>query len=158
MEAMGHIQAQPLARRLTHPVHHTALDYWMQCRGSAGGIPGRQDIDPLDIPCLLPWVSLVDVHRRAGLLKFRQRLLGTAVVAMRGRDTTGLWFDEIYEPSKLAQLQSALSGVVQTARPDVIRDDLCDIGKPHRTIFSLILPLAADRHRVDMLMAVSHYT
>lgn len=157
MEAMGHILAHPLERRLTHPVHHMALDYWMQCRAAAGGTPGRQDIDPLDIPGLLPWVSLVDVHRRAGGLKFRQRLIGTAVVAMREHDSTGLWFDDIYGPAKLALLQSALTGVVQTARPDVIRDNLCDIGKPHRTICSLILPLATDRRQVDMLMAVSHY-
>ena len=156
MEPMGHILAHPLERRLTHAVHHMALDYWLQCRRSAGGTPGRQDIDPLDIPGLLPWVTLVDVHRRDGGLRFRQRLVGTAVVAMRERDSTGMWFDEVYGPEKLAFLQPALAAVVQTAQPDVIRDNLRDIGKPHRNMYTLILPLAADRRRVDMLMAVSH--
>lgn len=142
---------------MTHPVHHLALDYWLNCRRSVGGTPGRQDIDPIDIPGLLPWVSLIDMEQLSGGLRFRHRLVGTAVVAMRDHDTTGLWLDEFHGPGTLATLQPALAAVVRTAEPDVVRASLRDIGKPHRTICSLILPLAADRRQVDMLMAVSHY-
>lgn len=157
MGPMGHILTHPVERQLTHPIHRKALAYWRECRRLAGGIPGRQDIDPVDIPGLLRWVNLVEVHRRPGGLAFRHRLVGTGIVEVRNSDSTGLWFHELYDPAKLARLQPALEEVAQTGEPALISEDLGDIGKPHRTMSSLVMPLASDRRRVDMLLVVSQY-
>lgn len=154
---MQYILTHPLDRRLTHPVHHAALGYWVECGRRVDGTPGRQDIDPIDIPEILPWVSLIDVHRQSDGLTFRHRLVGTAVVEMRNRDSTGLWFHETYGPETLARAQPALAAIVETAEPDLVHEDLRDIGRPYRTLSSLVLPLASDRRRVDMLMALSQY-
>jgi hypothetical protein len=154
---MGHIPTNPLERRLRHPPHQSALAYWADRCRSVGGTPGRRDIDPLDIPELLPWVNLVDVFRRANGLAFRHRLVGTAIVEMWNRDSTGLWFHELYAPEKMARVQPALEEAVLSARPRLVHDDLGEIGKPYWSLTSLVLPLASDRRNVDMLMLVSQY-
>ncbi len=51
-------------------------------------MPSRADLDPVDIPKLLPDICLVDVVPDAR--KYVYRLIGTNECAMRGRDPTGL--------------------------------------------------------------------
>ena len=52
--------------------HLDLYRYWLKKRGS-GAMPSRSDIDPADIPALLPYVSLV--HKVGG--EFRFRLVGS---------------------------------------------------------------------------------
>lgn len=142
---------------MTHPVHVMALAYWMRCRRLTGQVPGRKDIDPLEIPRLLPWVNLVDVHRQPDGLTFRHRLVGTGIVDAWDRDSTGHWFHELYEPRKMARMQPVLEQVVRIGEPTLLHDDLREVGKPYRTASSLVMPLASDGRIVDMLMTVSQY-
>jgi hypothetical protein len=39
------------------------LEYWESVRPVGGGLPGRQHIDPVAIPELLPWLWMLDVER-----------------------------------------------------------------------------------------------
>lgn len=57
------------------------LEYWRSKRGSRL-MPARADIDPIEIPTLLPIIGLVDVLD--GGARFRFRLLGTEVVDAAG--------------------------------------------------------------------------
>ena len=50
-------------------------------------MPSRADLDPVDIPKLLPDICLVDVVPDAR--RYVYRLIGTNECAMRGRDPTG---------------------------------------------------------------------
>ena len=68
--------------------------YWCSIHPPSGGLPGRQHVDPVDIPMLLPWLWLVDVHREP--LRFKHRLVGTEHVRVMRRDPTGLWLDEAH--------------------------------------------------------------
>jgi hypothetical protein len=68
--------------------------YWRSIRPQAGGLPGRQHLDPADITDLLPYLWLLDVQREP--LRLRYRLVGTAIVRMVGRDFTGAWIDEAH--------------------------------------------------------------
>lgn len=154
---MGQILGEPLERRLTHPLHRAAHAYWCRLGGPGGMLPGRQDIDPLDIPYLLPWVNLVEVHRLADRLLFRHRLVGTGIVEMSDGDHTGRWLHDIQRAEQLARLQRGYEAVIRTGEPDLLHDDLRDLGKPHWTRASLILPLASNHQRVDMLMIVTQY-
>jgi hypothetical protein len=60
--------------------------YWCSKRPSAGAWPSREAIDPLDIPQLLPYLMLVEIH---GPDRFFFRLVGTNVA--RGIDPTGTY-------------------------------------------------------------------
>ena len=53
------------------------LSYWDSIRHGKS-MPGRQDIDPGDIPAMLPFVFLVDVVDEGD--DFRYRLVGTDIV------------------------------------------------------------------------------
>src|SRR5258706_10751243 len=64
--------------------HHIDLyRYWLAKRAGRS-MPARRDLDPCDIPKLLPYVMIVDnVDDR-----LRWRLVGTAVAREAGRDLT----------------------------------------------------------------------
>lgn len=66
-------------------------EYW---RGKAAdrAMPRRTDIDPTEIPKLLPHVRLVDV---VGPGRYRYRLVGTAAQALHGSNPTGRLVHEV---------------------------------------------------------------
>lgn len=67
-----------------------AYAYWR--RIAAGRpMPRRADLDPLDIPKLLPHVMLVEVH---GPGRYRYRLIGTATAQEQGTNATGKFVDQ----------------------------------------------------------------
>lgn len=71
---------------LQSPISRDLVAYWLAHCGNRP-MPARRDIDPLTIPrAALPHVFLVDVEAEG---RFRYRLIGTAIVAMTGRDITG---------------------------------------------------------------------
>ena len=70
--------------------------YWREKRGD-GTMPARADLDPLEIPTLLPIVGLVDVLD--GGARFRYRLVGTEIVDVDGHDATGRFLDEVLPDS-----------------------------------------------------------
>ena len=60
-----------------HPKIAATAEYWHSL-APGEGFPGRQHIDPTDIPGLLPGVWLIDVQRNP--LSFMFRIVGTGVV------------------------------------------------------------------------------
>lgn len=137
-----------------HPKIRRVFEYW-QSKHPRDSLPGRQHVDPLEIPDLLPTLWLLDVQPEP--FRLRYRLLGTGVVAARGRDHTGQWLDEAHpeikaDPGHLDRYRA----VVATKTPSWRR------GKPrfwfHRDyglIENLVLPLASDGRQVDMLMILT---
>jgi hypothetical protein len=109
----------------------------------------------VEIPELLPTLWLLDVQHEP--FRLRYRLVGTGVVAARGRDQTGQWLDEAHpevkdDPSYLERYRA----VVATGIPSWRR------GKPrfwfhedYGLIENLILPLATDSVTIDMLMILT---
>lgn len=143
---------------LTFPEHLDAYAYWSARKPSVGLLPSRQDLDPLEMPrTLLPWVNLIEVHLDGDSVRYRHRLVGTGIVDMRNRDGTGCWFEDLYDDERLARLYLILDEVVRNCQPRIVQDDLGNTGRAHRTLQSLVLPLASDGVTVDMLMAVAHY-
>lgn len=151
-------QNWPVDLDLAAPEHMAAYAFWSARKPGVGLVPSRQDIDPLEMPrSLLPWINLIEVHRDGGALRYRHRLVGTGIVDMRNRDGTGRWFEDLYDEARLLRVHLVLDQVVRDCQPRILQDDLGNTGRSHRTLKSLVLPLAADGVTVDMLMAVSHY-
>ena len=59
--------------------------YW-DTKRAGREMPARTDVDPIDIPLLLPYITLVERETDGA---FRYRLMGTAVSRQLGRDLTG---------------------------------------------------------------------
>lgn len=122
------------------------LAYW-QDLCPPDGLPGRGDIDPLDIPGLLPNVYLVDIRHTP--LNFRYRLLGTAIVEHSMHDYTGMWVGDIPMQAPPSQIWSLYETVVGTRRP------ACDLipykDRANWFVEMQCMPLSRDGSQVDML-------
>ncbi len=130
-----------------------AFEYW-RSKSIPNGIPGRQDIDPLDIPSLLPWISLTDIDRSDGQPKFKSRLVGTGIVAQFGRDITGKSAEELYDQAYTQELEARYLRVIETNEPDQWQREIADSYGDTISYVRLILPLARDHQTADMLMNV----
>ena len=130
--------------------------YWREIHPPGGGLPGRQHLDPTDIPALLPFVWLADVQRAP--LRFRYRLLGTEHRQVFGRDYTGWWLDEVHAGFDTAPAYHQYLAAVEQGRVAYRRGHtLIMLPEDYRSIERLMLPLARDGETVDMLLAISLY-
>ena len=68
-------------------------------------MPARSDLDPAEIPILLPFVLLVE---KAAGDRLRYRLVGTAVVNEVGRDLTGDFVGSYVSGAKSAARMKAI--------------------------------------------------
>ena len=133
-----------------HPKIHAIVAYWRAKQPGGGALPGRQHLDPLEIPNLLPNIWLVDVARDP--LRFRFRLIGTAVVEYAGEDNTGKWFHEAmphFDPS-------AFVDVVETHMPSWQHS--ASRMRPYKLYHELErvrLPMAQDGRNVDMILCLT---
>ena len=114
-------------------------------------MPARADLDPRDIPRLLPGIILVDVMPPDDRL--RVRLAGTQVVEIYGSDYTGRYLDEIYFGEQRDKVLADYSYPVTHRQP------ICSDHKFHTVsdiaydIERLIMPLSEDGERVNMLFS-----
>ena len=133
--------ADPLIKRL--------YLYW---RGKSGerAMPSRADIDPVDMRSMLGYLMLIDVL--PGPHRFRVRLQGTELLWWIGRELTGLSLDSLPRNELVTFAERCLSDVVATGAPYhwIGRHDLDGVLRRYE---ALILPLASDGSRVDMLLA-----
>jgi hypothetical protein len=122
--------------------------YWDERRG-ARPMPGRADIDPIDVPWILGYLTLHDVLPEGG---FRFRVDASYTASMFGVDMTGRMLDEYPIATVRDMIRRSLELVCTTGRP--LRSDM-DYGSVvrHWRYERLILPLSADGSRVDMLMS-----
>lgn len=130
------------------------LDYWRHRRGD-GRWPGRADLDPVDIPDLLPDVVLLDVVGEPP--RFRKRLVGSAIVAREGRDSTGDWLEETINP---AVRQEVLRQHVEAAgepEGNCYRVEFLGVDRRLYSYQRLLLPLSGDGRRVDMLFGGARF-
>lgn len=118
-------------------------------------MPRRGDLDPLEIPRLLPDIGLVDVvpdERR-----YVYRLIGTNEALMRGRDPTGQAVRDAYFGTSVQSVYLNYDAVVRTCAPVIDRDPSRtsdDRFISHETIF---LPLSDDGQHVNMVLFLTVY-
>src|SRR5215831_14853199 len=78
-----------------HPRFWRLADYLAR-KAPPGKLPGRQHIDPVEIPDLLPFLMMIDVlPRESGRPRYRMRLIGTQVVELHGQEFTGQFVEDV---------------------------------------------------------------
>ena len=138
------------------PVLCDLFTYWNRIRGDRA-MPARRDLDPLDIPALLPWVLLTDVRRDP--LDFRYRLIGTAVAERSRRDYTGRHFSELPHTRPDSIVWQVRAAVVETRRPQWALAPYTGTtqGLNVKSVSGIYLPLSADGETVDMILSGAAY-
>lgn len=136
--------------QLVIPEQRQLFDYWLD-KCSEAGPPGRRDISPVDIPRLLPHVSLIDVLSDAG--GFRYRLAGSRLREIFDREVTGTLVPATAEDGKPGYWFKALERVVRSSRP--VNGALRGVrqASEHLVQFWLRLPLSCHGDGVDMILA-----
>jgi hypothetical protein len=145
------------ADRIAHPLLRRLHDDWQAAMPEDGGRPGHDFADPLRLKYLLGALLVIDVVRGADDdMRFYYRLIGTDLVARRGRDSTGLWMHEHADPEVARSGPPACRLAVETAQPVHLT--------ARRVIFErrydleyLLLPLAGAAGGIDRLLIAQLY-
>lgn len=133
----------------THAALRTVKDYWQRKCGDRL-MPARADIDPLDLREQLGWLILTDVVGPP--LRFRYRLVGSAITAELGRDSTGKYLDEIYPEAIYKDLAGSFGWVVANRQPLRVVGNLWPSERRWLTFETLDLPLSQNGADVNMIL------
>lgn len=127
-----------------------AQSYWDRIRGGRR-MPRRADLDPVEIPRLLPFVMLVDVL--AGPLDFRFRLIGTAINAIIARNYVGRRFSELPHMVKGNAIWAEYEAVVSHGRPSSAVLNYVGTDRYVQGVRHCLMPLSNDDRAVNMIFA-----
>jgi hypothetical protein len=129
------------------------LAYW-SARRRGGRLPARADLDPTDIPRLLPHVELSEVVD--GGRDFRFRLVGSHLVDTDGVNPTGALLSGFFRNTTYTAYQFGLYRWVVAHRAPLYsgsRVPLLSRGGGLAVLTErLYLPLASDGETVDMIL------
>lgn len=131
------------------PVHGAVLAYWETKRG-ARRMPARRDIDPTELPRVLPYLQLIEAVPPD---RFRYRLVGTAIVQIFGHDYTGRFLDELALGAERTNFFAGkLQAVRDNARPMFVRTQYVSAKGVHFMANRLYVPLSEDDRNVNMVL------
>ena len=134
---------------LLAPVVLATFDYWRsKLRGRL--MPARRDLDPSEIPQLLPYLILTDVLHDPP--DFRYRLIGTQVVAQSRSDYTGRKFSDLDHAGPASTVWTDRMKVVETRLPVLTAPPYCGPKIGVSAVSGIHLPLSSDGKAVDMIL------
>lgn len=139
-----------------------ALAWWQQKRG-ARRLPDRVDLDPLQIPDLLPHIVLWqrEVDAAGATSGYRCRLAGTLMVEIHGYEFTGQSMAE-FHGAKNAEIQPEYDAVAATGQPHYVERTLFWLNKDYQRYRRILLPFAwaarnGDAGQVALILNVSNF-
>ena len=125
-------------------------EYW-ESKPDHGSLPSRADIEPLEVPRLLPYIGLVDVVE-PGPPRLRYRLLGTHITQALGRDSTGLYFEDVYRGGMLTDLVETFERIIRLKKPIRYDGDASFGDEAYMSLEVVHMPLSSDGETVDMIL------
>lgn len=142
-------------QQIANPMLRRIFAYWQAKAASRSALPGRADIDPVDLAGALPAVSLIEVRhdKMGGAGRLRYRVMGGLQVEIMGHDATGELID-------LGSAENdAAAQAIATGRPVHAERAFSPANGIALTFEALVCPLAADGRNVDMLLCAvaPHY-
>ena len=128
--------------------HRALLRYWRSKAGD-GHIPRRADIEPLEIPRLLPNLLLWDVAGE----DYECRLSGSEVDLSMGTVMKGCRLTDIKCPL-IAEAKDEFDAVRDGELASFAERTMGWLGKPYLYYRHLLMPLLDDRDRIGILMSL----
>lgn len=139
-----------------------ALAWWQQKRAGRR-LPDRTDLDPLQIPDLLPHVVLWqrEIDAAGGTLDYRCRLAGTLMVQIHGYEFTGQTM-AAFHGAKNAEIQPEYDAVAATGQPHYVERTLFWLNKDYQRYRRILLPFAwkvqtGEPEQVALILNVSNF-
>jgi hypothetical protein len=100
--------------RSTSPLVREFHAWWISKRRSSG-MPDRADLDPTELPHLLP--NIIISEAEAAPFRIRYRLVGTKIAATTGFDFTGRYLDEILATGSDTPWMELYASIVENRMP-----------------------------------------
>jgi hypothetical protein len=135
------------ADHLSNPSLHLIIAYMMR-KTDAKRLPRRSDIDPAEIPALLPHIMLIDVL--GSRERFRFRLVGTHITRAIGEDNTGRDFQDLPRGTFLPWLPAICERCVTERQLQEVWGDLHWAGQRQTLVEAFYMPMSSDGETVDM--------
>jgi hypothetical protein len=132
------------------PVLAEALAYW-QSKRAGRSMPARRDLDPIQIPKLLPHIELVQIMPDG---RSRYRVVGTILVNAFGRDYTRKYADELFDGPRGETIVAQHRAVCIAAQPIFTRSRYLTEKRTDLIANRLSLPLSDNDLDVNMILAV----
>lgn len=123
--------------------------YWDACRRGRP-MPGRADIDPIEMRDWLARMALIDVGADGS--EFRYRLVGTALTELRGSDPTGLAVDAAWPREDAEVILAAYRQVAEHKAPVFCHPAQQMHHDQDPAVGIMLLPLSNDGERVDVIL------
>lgn len=136
------------------PTIQNGFEYW-QSKGWPERLPRREDLDPFDVPALMPQIVLLDVRREPR--DFFYRVIGTGVTEHLSKDWTGTWMSEIEHQRPPSRIWENCDKVVESKVPAL---SCVPYVGPHADFLygeDVILPLGNERGDVEKLLVFVAY-
>ncbi len=140
LPVLARIDALALAE-VTSPVIRAAFAYWLS-KCCDGHPPRRRDLDPVDVPKLLPFIVLLDVQPVP--LDFCYRLMGAAARAYFSANLIGRFMSDLPDQDENSDLWLVMQAVAGQGRTALTR---LPYGGPLKEIHhceAAVLPLLDD--------------
>jgi hypothetical protein len=130
-------------------------DYWQRVRGDRP-MPRREDIDPLEIWSLLPYVHVTEWHTNPDRVFIR--ITGTEIVATAGVEMGGRWLSEMHPNEEdLEQIMALYHRVVATRVPIFGRTDGTTLRLGVEFFEWVLCPLSEDGRNVTHFVGLEDY-
>jgi hypothetical protein len=124
--------------------------YW-DAKREGRTMPRRSDIDPSEIPKLLPRILIVQA---LGDGRFRYRLAGTGIVEAFGVEMTGALVGDIARGEYRKQLLTIYETAFAARRPLLAYSRYYGIQQTPRNATRLLLPLSPDGRVMDQVLSL----
>lgn len=133
-----------------------AYAYWQRIKPEGAKAPTRSQLDPLDIPKLLPHTILTEISPNYSDVSFR--LVGTKVATYSGCDYTGRTLREfIKSPAWQDYWMAIYKEIAEEGHCVFGKDNYDYTDRNHISFEWVMLPLSSDGQRIDMTFEVEAY-
>nr|WP_298683824.1 PAS domain-containing protein [uncultured Dongia sp.] len=141
--------------RCRAPKNRELLDYWLGKRG-ARRMPSRSDIDPTEIPDLLPHIMMTELTYEP--FRARYRLVGTEIVTFAQFDFTNQYADALqFQDEDTFDYAGCYRQVADAGGPGIGLSHWRVKGNATRWIEFMICPLSQDDRVVTQCIATEDY-
>ncbi len=124
------------------------FDYWNKIKDGRR-MPARADFNPIDLPKIIPFLSLEDVSYDP--VRFQIRLVGGETLS--ARNSKGKFLDEIPGTEYIVNM---LKEMVERKEPYYYISNINWDERSYKTYSSLVVPFSDDGERVTLAMGCHH--
>ena len=140
-----------------HPKLNAFFDYWLSLNGDEHIIPFKKNLDPLDIPSLLPNIFLIDAIGMPP--RFRFRLMGGSITDSGGPGRKDRWVDEVPAKFEGLHLSGILEKVIKERVPKWYKGPpLLEHDRFVTHLEGIMCPLTSDGTTIDTIACLTVYS